>query len=862
MKRLPVAVTSLIGLLTGWALADGPGAAFRLPPRTAATDAGVEVRFQAAAPCDVAVWVQDKAGRTVRHLAAGLLGDNAPAPLTPGTLAQTLIWDRRDDVGRPVPAGDYTVQVGLGLSPSLKGLANFEPLNFGSVLGVQSLGEGRTCLFGLGGYPDFVPRLVVVDRDGRYVCQIYPPPGRLDPSASPGLPCFRRGDGQAVPLLAEVMPRPRGAAQLGPMALAAGRLFVCPFTSGPIVVIDPSSGAIAKPLGDGTIGLGKGRIAVRGLTASPDGKWLYFTGVRADPANEKASRALHAVYRLSADGSGDPAPFAGVPETAGGDDARLDTPIGLAVDGDGNVVVCDNGNGRVLVFSAAGKLLWQAAAKGALWVAVSGGEAFVVCTDAPAAASRNPAAVKPRLVVLSREGRELASAAIGAIPRAQGLTLTGIAAQPDGDGVAVCVARQGSLYPMSAGGVARFLWSGGELKEAAPIVTNFVRRQDKGPYDPRYMYNWEGGYVGYGEAFDWGYLPDEGELFYAPGPVSRDGLWADGRRYAWNRGWNWWKLKKADIAWLRTNADKSPAPFEATGSNGLGLAYEPRSPWFAQRGTFVDRRGHIYMRYSYDYPPARERKLDPRNEWHTGIMHYDADGRKVGELHLGHATYGFGVDVRGNIFVGEKIRPAGALVPADVERAFDGKTPESVVRWYGSIIAFGPEGGEIVYSRGAPGEADAVARTDGDLFRRMPAVLDGDVQQTSGGIPHYTARLSGARWMWVGYSPEVSTAACICYATSFATDPFGRCYVPDRIACRVAVLDANGNLVRYVGGYGNMDSRGAGSPVPDPPIAFAGIRMVTAATSRQFRVADNVNGWVSIIDLAYREQAAAPATVK
>jgi hypothetical protein len=92
-------------------------------------------------------------------------------------------------------------------------------------------------------------------------------------------------------------------------------------------------------------------------------------------------------------------------------------------------------------------------------------------------------------------------------------------------------------------------------------------------------------------------------------------------------------------------------------------------------------------------------------------------------------------------------------------------------------------------------------------------------------------------------------------------DPHGRVYAPDKMACRVAVLDTNGNLIRYLGSYGNMDSRGKASPAPDPEIAFALVRMVTAATSRQVRVADNGNGWVSVISLDYEKESRVPVAV-
>jgi hypothetical protein len=87
----------------------------------------------------------------------------------------------------------------------------------------------------------------------------------------------------------------------------------------------------------------------------------------------------------------------------------------------------------------------------------------------------------------------------------------------------------------------------------------------------------------------------------------------------------------------------------------------------------------------------------------------------------------------------------------------------------------------------------------------------------------------------------------------------GRVFLPDMVACRGVVLETNGNRIRYIGAYGNMDSRGTGSAEPNPEIAFASMRMVAAAaTSRRIRVADQGNGRVSVISLDHGEQRSVP----
>jgi hypothetical protein len=76
------------------------------------------VSFKVSIPTDVTVAVANAKGKVVRHLACGVLGPNPPKPFEKNKLAQTVAWDHTDDFGKPVPPGDYTVAVSLGLKPT------------------------------------------------------------------------------------------------------------------------------------------------------------------------------------------------------------------------------------------------------------------------------------------------------------------------------------------------------------------------------------------------------------------------------------------------------------------------------------------------------------------------------------------------------------------------------------------------------------------------------------------------------------------------------------------------------------------------------------------------------------------------
>jgi NHL repeat len=851
----------LLALVAAGGLLGEEPVKFTAGPKAISEKDSVKIEFAVNRDTDVAVEILDEKGNTVRHLVAGVLGENAPEPLEKDSLKQSLLWDRKDDLGRPVPAGAYSVRIGLGLAPLLKKLENFHPLQFGAAAGVASMPKGGVCIFGRGPYSDFLTRLVTVDRDGAYVRQLYPPPANVKPEESPGIPGFRRGDGRWVPMLKGIMHNLGRGQWSSPMCRRGGTIYVSPFGAAGIWPVDVRTGAVAKALGGKSLGMGKGKVSVRALAAGGDGKWLYFTGIEAHPKKRNVAKALHAVYRAPASG-GDAAPFVGDPAKSGKAEALLNAPAGLAVDSKGNLYVCDNGNDRVAVFSPDGKFVRQIAAKAPLFVRVhpKDGRVFAVLGGKPAGAARSFALAGARVVELDLDGKVKVGGELKVSRRMKRASVTGMALDSSKSPAVLWVSVAGELYPTSGGVLFRF-----ECREAGPaaldpISTNYTKRQGKGPYDPRYQYNWGGSYMNWNEAYDWKYLTDEGTPFCSKVPLSRKpDLWPDGKAYKWSCRSNWYKIKdwKSDIGLLRMSADGKPLAFEALGSNALKLFYKPRSPWFAQRGIMVDRRGHVYMRYSWDNPEAKEKGLDYRNQWATGILHFDDTGKLAGKIVLTHGTYGMGTDVRGNIYVGDKPRPAGVMVPADIEKAFGGKVPESISKWYGSVIKFGPKGGGFLFEKGKPKETEA--RRPGDLFKPPMKNMDADIGPWLKGGRQ--AKVEGAEWVWVGMSPMITTRKCICYGTDLAVDAHGRVYAPDKMACRVAVLDPAGNLIRYIGSYGNMDSRGKGSPVPEPEIAFCLVRMVTSATSRQVRVADNGNSWVSVINLGYAVEKKLPVSV-
>jgi hypothetical protein len=126
-------LTVAAAMAAGGALAGQPQAP-GFAKRPTVSRAGDQVRIEFVADCetDVAVYIEDASGKVIRHLAAGALGKNAPAPLKPGSLAQSIPWDGKDDDGRRVQASEgVRVRVGLALKASHDGWAFAEKDNTG-----------------------------------------------------------------------------------------------------------------------------------------------------------------------------------------------------------------------------------------------------------------------------------------------------------------------------------------------------------------------------------------------------------------------------------------------------------------------------------------------------------------------------------------------------------------------------------------------------------------------------------------------------------------------------------------------------------------------------------------------------------
>src|SRR5687768_2422958 len=94
--------------------AEPPDVRFTKGPTAVKAGDRVRIEFAVNRETDVAVFIDNDAGAVVRHLVAGVLGKNPPLPLRANPLEQSLVWDGRDDDGKPAAGGPFRVRVALG----------------------------------------------------------------------------------------------------------------------------------------------------------------------------------------------------------------------------------------------------------------------------------------------------------------------------------------------------------------------------------------------------------------------------------------------------------------------------------------------------------------------------------------------------------------------------------------------------------------------------------------------------------------------------------------------------------------------------------------------------------------------------
>jgi hypothetical protein len=206
------------------------------------------------------------------------------------------------------------------------------------------------------------------------------------------------------------------------------------------------------------------------------------------------------------------------------------------------------------------------------------------------------------------------------------------------------------------------------------------------------------------------------------------------------------------------------------------------------------------------------------------VFTWDRRGEMTGEdlvPGLGSGTCGVRSDRESNIYVGSAARPPSGAHGANT----------------GVLMKFPPQGGKV-YGRGVTGGQP----------KRPPDFKDG-----------LWAR--NLVWSSPGYAMVPPfRRSCTCPQARFDVDIMGRCFIPEAYRFRIAIRDTNGNLVTYVGRYGNADSgRGPDSPVKVPGgIAVATCCYLCTVTDEWLYLNDQGNNRLVRLKLGYAAEQRAP----
>jgi sugar lactone lactonase YvrE len=802
----------------------------------------------------------------VKHLAAGMLGDNSPPPFSPG-LKQKLTWDGTDDAGRPAAGGPYRFRVRLGMKARLHRTYGWNGHWLADLNGMVCDRDGMLYVVHSGMWlPHRRTWLIsAFGRNGQYHHQAFPGPAGLPPEKRTGWPWIERPDGVEVPMIHHAMTRAFHPVavfhkRVFPVATSDGRLIM--LTGSPeglrVSGLDVRGGRRLVTIGlDGSVSSGYlgpivAPVSYGGfghIALTPDERHVYVSGLHLRPNRGQSvehgkNGFCHVVWKVPLSGSAGPSIFAGKLFTPLGGEEGLNEPQGLDVDRRGNLYVADYGNNRVAVFRPDGSLLDEIPIDQPDLVRVSRKTGNVFVTRIR---KRGRALTDEHWYTKSHNWKLLDVVRFSALPQMRRETVLKVAegdrghgsgsflaVDDSGDRPVLYVGGVDGLYNSSVYRVAETdgvmkigprvagysVWSierDGNVGFTGDVVYGRGRLISAGPSNWGFKTNhWNvhdpetGEFMGY-----WSVLDERGKVS-SRSPLAGDLVAGrDGNLY----GRHWQNRL------FRFDASGRPLPFRSTGKAVLNIPH----PHGRQAGLFIDAGGKIYV-------PT----IDQESEQYA-VLVVNPDGTLDDQpvvVAQGAKLSGIAVDSEGSIYLGAHVYPEGRAVPDWVAKqqqvglslresaSFRGakdddpglRIPSHAYAQTATLLKFIPTGGGIV--------ADEAGRYTAYLYHR-PAKVS----------------LRGAAWgRRVGFTPHKGTG-CFCETMRIATDSYDRLFVPDVSTFSVYVLDTAGNVLTQFGEYGNMDSCRSYPPAglpPQPEIGFAWPLAVACGGEMAF-VADHVN---------------------
>jgi DNA-binding beta-propeller fold protein YncE len=893
---------------------------FTSPPRLTRAGDRVDIYFESKAFCDATVAIEDANGKIVRHLASGVLGDNAPEPFEKNAKKQHVVWNGKDDFGVYMDDKNaLTVRVSLGLKAKFEKNLHYYPMpDFCDKPVVRAGPEG---IFVYNSSNNSVwDWLLQFDHDGNYVKTVYPfaankldkikgldwtyawPEDRKIPVKQPTfrgtlLP-FTTGIFDFLPNVGDLTIRNGWVTMLGRPLMA--RLNVDGTTQGQNLA-GPSMYLT-------TIKRSSGKSFPRRAAASPDGKWIYLTRAIADagptdPGEGSLMAKLmdHAVYRVPADGSSEPQVFIGEPTKSGTDNAHFDKPTGIAVDPQGRIYIADWENNRIQVYAADGKFVQTIPQRGVADIAIhqKTGEIYVFIWQ---------------LLYILDDGS-------GGWPvrmfRGEGWEYNGRGCPP----------RVRKLKPLDAG--AGLIYESPLLedvdkdghpkeaeKDARTIIPAYMMRAELDSWSPQpviWLFTPTGWGRGAPRLLAWKEENNKLTLYRDFGKEREAaGLQTKFRTagaYRMNRQLLYFDPKH-QVLYVGEPDVKEMKYFTRLLAIEVASGKEKivKLPFDATDAA-IDAKGRIYLLNDdiigrFDLETWHEVPFDYGKE-------YGRDGKIVSVVQTigGHTSsykhQSLGVSPQGDIIVaGSKGVDRGA------DRRKDVNVNYGFIPWRPAVYPGRPVDnvcvnvfnmyGELVHEDVLAGIGFVTGGLDMDcqnnIYAAVPAarILDQHpLKYNTGTLARFPPQggrfltngakamspldkqpdgpapvrgdtggswIEGAQWLFGGTPTGLIFLNCQCRQARFKTDYFGRSFVPEAWRYSVAVVDTAGNVVMRIGQYGNADSAGPKSLVPlgGDEIGLFDAQFLTVDTDKRVFIADPANDRIVSGLLGYHAEQRLP----
>jgi SMP-30/gluconolaconase/LRE-like protein len=842
MKRM-IALVMLIALAP---MAAGANVEFTKKPEVKVEGGKATVTFAVSKPTDVEVAVLDAKGKVVRHLAAGAVGAGAQhaVPLQAG-LVQKLVWNGKDDLGKPAtgkplatakPLGEagFSIRVRAGLKTAFDGIIGDKRLMGPQMFGIATDDEGQVYVATGIGVKKNVPTIRVFDRMGKYLRTIMPFPPTLKAAEINGFGKARLRDGKLVPRQYDalcpilypggVTGFVGGKVQNGVLWLTNGRGQLCAIRAKDGACVKWGGGKSPAPPRQGPICWG----------VAPDGKTLYLAGWYYR-RRKKDIVADGQIFKVDA-ATGERSKFAAIdvpPKsfwltepngwyhyTNWGRKNGLSAVHGLAVDKAGNVYACDRVNQRISIYSPAGKLTGSIPVEWPDQVAL-GPKGDTVYVTTRRIVDGYKAVNEVKVLKISLPTKDKKSEVLAELALA-GHNAPSVAIDASSDPAVIWLSNCAQAKPVKGRppkikGILRIEDKGDKFEvtgilndDVPPLPTAIVKVwADPMSGDVITSNGWSGLSRFNGATGEATHFPLRGmDLSYGP----KGNIYVYGQK-----GWHELVTK--------FTRDLKPGVFSGTGKKTTAMAATGKDVYgryghgWSNKGITVGPRGRTFVYNMYGWSKYYINVWDKTGK---AEKHGRVDHSLVGPLDAQGG--GVRVDFAGNIYVGMHGLPASLKLAN---------------RNTGAVVKFSPSGGGYV-------------KRD---FKKQNA--DGGIKWHGSQIGNF---VEGGQVVYPYLVPQVDRG-CVCKEARFDLDGYGRLYVPDAFDYCVRVYDNAGNLLATFGDYGNADTCGPDSAVPQPAIGLGSPVMVSVGhldKAGRLYVADTLNARVVRVAVKYVVEETAP----